>query len=235
MAFRIPKGVRLGGKGIGGRFVALADIPTLAAALEGSSRSKLEKRLATESRRATRALDTAAKSEQRAEDRGGRQFTRRRDARKRAQERARSFRAVEDATRAATRDAKQRRDEEAEDARAAVEWAIGASYEPTSNRPGRRTSAVDISILVRRIDGIPMRQSEAKRVLTYVREHRLVPVDYYLAAIDWRSPKSGNGNKRDFSGWKTGNVESDFDAFYSVLTALSGKPGRWTVKMGGLK
>lgn len=234
MAFRIPAGVRLAGKGIGGRFVALADIPTLAAALEGRSREKLQKRLATESRKATRRLAAAAESEQRAEE-SGRGFTKRRAVRKQAQERARSLRAVEDATRAATTKAKQREQEAADDSEAAAEWAIGASYEPASGRQGRRTSAVDVSILVRRIDGVPMRQSEAKRVLTYVREHRLVPVDYYLAAIDWRSPKSGNGNKRDFKGWQTGNVEGDFDNFYNVLTAVSGKPGRWTVKMGGLK
>ena len=44
-AFRVPKGVRLDGRGIGGRFIALGDLPSLAAALDAKSRGKLTRAL----------------------------------------------------------------------------------------------------------------------------------------------------------------------------------------------
>lgn len=237
-AIRIPKGVKLGGKGVGGRFVSLQDVPGLAAALTRGDRTKLERRLGKETRKATKALERAAASEERASERG-RGFTRARGIRKRAQEKARALRAIQDATRSATRAKKEAEAEAAADrGTAAVEWAVGASYEPGSGRRGARTSAVDVSILIRRIDGRAMKQSEARRVLTYVREHRIVPTDYYLAGIDWRSPNAGKDKAKKFlpeGQWRTGNLEGDFDAFYNVLTAISGAPGKWTVKMGGLK
>lgn len=232
-AFRIPKGVKLGGRGIGGRFISLADIPGLAAALPKGDRSKLFKRLRGEVTKSTKRLEHAAATEARAEEKG-RGFARARELRKRAQEKARTLRAVQDAARSAAADREEREREELEDRSSeAVEWAIGASYEPSTH--GARTSAVDVSILVRRIDGRPMKQSEAKRVLSYVRQHRIVPAEYWLAAMDWRSPNAKQGKAKNFKGWQTGNVEGDFDAFYNVLTAISGKPGKWTVKMGWLK
>lgn len=232
-AFRIPKGVKLDGKGIGGRFLALQDLPGLAASVDAKSRAKLTKKLGSVSRAATKKLERAAAAESRAEERG-RGLLQRRGARKVAQERARALRAIEDATRAATkRQREQEEEEQLDQESAAVEITIGATYLP--ERHGARTSAVDISILVRRIDGAKMKFSEAKRALAYVRQHRIVPADYYLAAIDWRSPNSKNAKANSYKGWQTGNVETDFDNFYNVLTAISGQPGRWTVKMGGLK
>jgi hypothetical protein len=237
MPFRYPKGTWLKGKAVGGQFAALTDLPWVAAVVTRLEFEALLRMLSRDERRARKRLDEALDSERRAED--SPRFAKRHAARKAAEESARSLVATRDAVYQSRfpppskAPLKRRRPEPEEPGDEAEEWAIGASYSPEVG--GNHTSAVDVSILVRRVDGSKMPQREAAAVMRYVREHRIVPVEYYLAAIDWRSPKSKNGKAKKFKGWQTGNVATDFENFYNILTAISKHKDKWELKMGGLK
>jgi hypothetical protein len=247
MRFRLPAGVRVDGKGWGGRFMRLEDVPLLAPALDPRSLALLEKRIARDYRRAGRQLDRAMEKVRAADKKPPRAAERARGALGAVTEQARALRATRDAVRDVVAPKPKRKTpvapavadldpdelQDGEDGDEAVEWAVGVSYNAeTAHRP---TSAVDVSILVRRIDEQPMPFREAKAVMTYVRQWRFVPVEYYLAAMDWRSPQSPHAAAQTWKGWQANQPETDLENFYNVLTALSDKPGFWTVKMGGLK
>ena len=171
-ALRVPKGVTVDGRSIGGRFISHKGLADLVPRTDDRGR----KRLAT-------LVGREVKRQQRAYDRVSRRFDD--DPKRYALPLAKSeadFRFWQHAD-----------DDIAEltDDLMADEWEIGVDYHPVGGPP---SSHVDINIRIRRTDGAAMGFKQAQRTMEELRENiRLgrdqpVPRGYMVAGVDWKRP-----------------------------------------------
>lgn len=104
----------------------------------------------------------------------------------------------------------------------AEEWQFGLEYE-ASRRTGKgrpEDSNVDFNVDIRRKDGRPITESEAKAALRSRIDTGMFPSQYEFAFIAYRSPNSGSIRATEF-GDHTHSVDELDDAFDSVFQATN--------------
>lgn len=195
---RVPKGVRVDGVSVAGRFVSRQGLADLIARTDDDGRDRLERIITRERGR-----------QQRAYERVSRKFDD--DPKRYAQS-------------LATADADFRFWQQAEsdvfdlsDEDSMIEWEIGVEYHPMD---GASSSHVDLNIRIQRTDGAPMGFRQAQRVMNELRDNinigrgNPVPRGYMVAGVDWRRPY----HAFDF----TEGTPAEMEVFENVLFIAAG-------------
>lgn len=217
---RIPAGVQIGGRGVGGRFVSAAQLAAVASEADDAGVLALLEV-------AAREADKAAAAQLRLEVKF--QNDPKRYAKQRATAEAqREFwdSQVDQISSLLTPP------EEIPPEEYAVEWEVGFDY---NGAGGRDTSDVDVNIRIAREDGEEMRLSEAVAALAELRARLKqghtapVPPGYRMAAINWRRPHSGTGWRPRGGGSGT---RDDLEAFSTLMYSEADNDGAWSLSPG---
>jgi hypothetical protein len=190
---RVPRGVTIDGKGVGGRFTSRQGLADLVPRTDDAGRDKL-----------TRAIVRERTRQQRAYERTSRRFDD--DPKRYAEPLAKAD--------ADFRFWQQTEDDvlDLSDEDSMIEWEIGVDYHPVG---GATSSHVDVNIRIRRTDNAPMGFTQAQRVMNDLRLNigagvaNPVPRGYMVAGVDWRRPYQAF----DF----TEGTPDDFETFQNVL------------------
>lgn len=117
---------------------------------------------------------------------------------------------------------RRRREEEEEEGPSATEFVVAVDYEADAGA----SSDVDLQWHLRREDGAPMREREARAAFAAFVRHRDVPDGYQVAAVDWKRPRA--------TGWRGARepaADAPFTNFFPILTLADEAAFRF----GGLK
>lgn len=189
MALRVPAGVYVNGRPMGGRFVSRNELSALARRADGDGAERLLGFVYEQ-------LDKAVRAQERVERKF--QDDPKRYAAKRAQ--AENDRLAWERVSAEIEAVILPPDEKD----LAVEWELGFDYNGASS-----DKDFDLNVRLIRVDRRPFDLEEAESAFRDVMRNAMVPPGYLLASIDWRRPRKG-------THWKSGGVD-DLDAFSAPM------------------
>ena len=244
---RVPAGVRVDGRGVGGRFVSAPSLAALSARVDDdASYFAILDALADEADRRAKRL---AKLQQRFDD-DPKRYARAVDA---AEHAAVEIDTALDDVAAGIPSDDEDEDEYADDRRAfdrqaaefddfydepadevEDEWEIGFEYRSAGG--GGRHKSVDVNIRIRRDDGRAFGPREAQAVLAQFQANLArelpnpVPRGYDMAAIDWRRPAKAS------TGWSGG--DQDYNAlsqFHAPMYTRKDDPSAWSINPPGIR
>lgn len=250
---RVPAGVVIQGRKLGGRFIAVDQLPALARRARQSEVASVEKLL----RLAQQIEERAAVRHQRAAERHA-ETRRERDKvqrlrEKRAQDKAgqavagierealrwnerelRRARRLENAKRRQLRPGElppEERDPYEPEVES-PEWEI--AYEYTSHSRGHD---VDVSVRIARTDGAPIPESEAFSVFKSMRATGgEPPAGYRVAGIKWRKAKQREDGTRDVGAWRSrGNAYDNLAALFNPIGGAQASKVEPLYRVGAVK
>lgn len=247
---RVPAGVRVDGRGVGGRFVSASSLAALSARVDDdASYFAILDALADEADRRARQLEKL----QRKFDDDPKRYARAIDAAESAAVEIDA--ALDDVAAGVPLDDDDEAELEGLHAELGVldedepydepddyntEWEIGFEYRSGSGGGGRHKN-VDVNIRIRRDDGRAFGPREAQTVLAQFQANLArdlpnpVPRGYDMAAIDWRRPAKAS------AGWSGG--DDDYNAlaqFHAPMYTRKDDASAWSinppgVRLGGVK
>lgn len=227
---RVPAGVRIDGRGVGGRFVSASSLAALASRVDDDAGYfAILDALADEADRRAKRLATL----QRKFDDDPKRYARAMDAAEHAAVEIDT--ALDDvAAGVPLHDDDEAEESELEDLHE-VEWEIGFEYRSGSGGGGRHKN-VDVNVRIRRDDGRAFGPAEAQRVLAQFQQNLAafsenpVPRGYEMAAIDWRRPAKAS------SGWSGG--DEDYHAlaqFAAPMYTRKDDASAWSINPPGIR
>ena len=240
---RVPAGVRIDGRGVGGRFVSASSLAALASRVDDDAGYfAILDALADEADRRAKQL---AKLQRKFDD-DPKRYARAVDAAESAAVEIDTalddvasnipgvdLEAFDMEAREFDEGYDEGYDEPLDDYEA--EWEIGFEYRSGSGGGGRHKN-VDVNVRIRREDGRAFGPAEAQRVLAQFQQNLAafsenpVPRGYEMAAIDWRRPAKAS------SGWSGG--DEDYHAlaqFAAPMYTRKDDASAWSINPPGVR